>query len=48
VFLVKSGVPYEAALRMSDARRVAFVIALGELSGDKKYDWQSGSWRKID
>jgi hypothetical protein len=45
VMLVGYGVPYGEAMNMSDARRLAWIVAKGERDG-KVYDWQAMRWAK--
>ena len=44
LFLVKNGVPYDVAMRLSPTRRVAYVVAIGELAGGA-FDWRTMSWK---
>jgi hypothetical protein len=43
--LVKQGVPWNEAWNMSPARRLACLIAFGEMDGGI-FDWQSLCWRE--
>ncbi|MFI4985822.1 MAG: hypothetical protein ACHQF3_00100 [Alphaproteobacteria bacterium] len=43
--LVKAGVPWEVATKLSPARRLAYIVALGELQGGK-FDWDTMSWKE--
>ncbi len=45
--LVKHGVPYEKAMTMSAARRLAHVVAFGELDG-RTFDWHALRWERDD
>jgi hypothetical protein len=42
-YLVKNGVPYEVAMHMSAARRLAWSVTFGELDG-QRFDWDSMAW----
>lgn len=39
------GVPYDVAMHMSPARRLAFLVNFGELDGGK-FDWHSMTMRR--
>jgi hypothetical protein len=43
--LVSQGVPYETVLAMSPARRMAWLIALGEARGGN-FNWQRMEWER--
>ena len=43
LFLVKGGVPWSEVMNMSETRRLACCVALGELDG-QVFDWNSFSW----
>jgi hypothetical protein len=43
LYLVKCGVPYEVALALDEAERLAFVVVLGELDG-LRFDWRRLRW----
>ena len=47
LYLVSKGVPYDVAMRLSPARRLAFVVTFGELDGGA-YDWKRGAWKDVD
>jgi hypothetical protein len=47
VALVKLGVPYDAAMEMSPARRMAFLVISGEQDGGS-FDWDNLRWRDKD
>jgi hypothetical protein len=38
-------VPYDIAMRMSEARRIAFSVTFGELDGGK-WSWDSLAWEE--
>lgn len=42
--LLKNGVTMQEAWAMSPARRLAFVVALGEIDG-AVFDWEMLRWR---
>ena len=46
LFLVKEGVPWSDVMAMSETRRLACCVALGELNG-QVFDWTSFSWSAI-
>ena len=39
-----NGVPYDVAARMSPVRRMAFIVAFGELKGHS-FDWDHMRWK---
>ena len=41
--LVKNGIPYDKAMKLSPARRLAFCIIFGELDGGK-WNWDRMGW----
>lgn len=41
--LVKLGVPYDVAMRMSNARRLAWLVTAKQAEGGK-FNWTSMSW----
>lgn len=43
LFLVGRGVPFEVALALDEAERIAFVVACGELDG-LDFDWKTMTW----
>jgi hypothetical protein len=43
LFLVQCGVPYEVALRLEEAERLAYVVLFGELRG-YRFDWRRLAW----
>lgn len=45
LYLVKNGVPWDVATRLSPTRRFGMVVALGELAGGS-YDWGARRWRE--
>lgn len=45
--LVKNGVPYETAMTMSAARRLAHVVTFGEMDG-RVFDWHAQRWERDD
>jgi hypothetical protein len=45
VILLQNGVPYDVIMKMSDVRRVAMVVAIGELKGGR-YNWETSAWEK--
>jgi hypothetical protein len=45
LYLVSKGVPYDLALRMSPARRLAYVVTLGTLDGGV-WDWATQTWQE--
>jgi hypothetical protein len=47
LYLVSKGVPYGKAMRMSPARRLAYVVIFGELEGGK-WDQARGRWEERD
>ena len=42
-----NGVPLDAAMQMSRVRRLAFIVAFGELQG-KEFNWQRMSFADED
>ncbi len=47
-FLVKCGVPWETAMHMNAARRLAWGVTFRELEGDAVFDWDSMTWKPTD
>jgi len=45
VYLVKNGVPLNRAMKMSPARRLAHIVALGEIEG-RAFNWNKLEWEK--
>jgi hypothetical protein len=43
---VKNGVPFYIAFCLPKAERRAFVVAIGELDGSKRYDWRAMGWEQ--
>ena len=43
LFLARNGVPWAEVKRMSAARRLACVVAVGELDG-RGWDWHTMRW----
>jgi hypothetical protein len=43
LYLVGRGVPFDVAMTLGEAERVAFVVACGELDG-LDFDWASMTW----
>jgi hypothetical protein len=43
--LVKSGVPWDEVWNMSPTRRLALVVAFGEIDGGE-FDWRLMQWRQ--
>jgi hypothetical protein len=41
--LVKHGVPWDVAWKMSPTRRLAYVVAFGEIDGGR-FDWSTKTW----
>jgi len=44
---VKNGVPYDAALKMSEARRIAFAVTFGQMDSGKRWNWMRGVWEEV-
>lgn len=42
---MSKGVPYDVAMSMSPARRLAFIVLIGEAEGGH-YDWRRMAWEK--
>ena len=42
---LSNGVPYQEALKLSPIRRLAYVVALGEIRGNK-FDWDNMRWKE--
>ncbi len=42
--LAKIGVPWDVAKRMSPTRRLAAIVAAGEIDG-REFDWDNMRWR---
>ncbi|MBV1829723.1 hypothetical protein HNW77_01375 [Komagataeibacter sp. AV436] len=45
--LVGHGVPWDVAMSMPRVRRMAFLVAFGELAGGR-YDWSTQQWEYPD
>ncbi|WP_153472512.1 hypothetical protein [Komagataeibacter medellinensis] len=45
--LVANGVPWNVAMDMPRVRRMAFLVAFGELAGGR-YDWNARQWEDPD
>ena len=43
IVLAQNGVPWHEAEEWSQARRVAAIIAIGELDG-RTFEWTTGRW----
>ena len=43
--LLGYGVPWDAAWAMSPARRLAFIVAAGEINGGE-FDWRAKRWKE--
>ena len=43
VLLVQNGVPYDVAMKMSATRRLAMIVAIGELKGGR-WNWNTMAW----
>lgn len=43
--LLDGGVPYDVVMEMSDARRLAFVVAMGENKGGR-FNWDDMRWEQ--
>ena len=39
-----NGVPFDTAFAMSDSKRLAFQVVIGELSGPERFDFETMSW----
>jgi hypothetical protein len=44
LYLVRNGVPFDVAFTLSEADRLAYVVALGTLDG-RVFDWQAMCWK---
>ena len=47
LYLVSKGVPYDVAMNLPAARRLAFAVIFGEMSGGK-FDWKRLRWEDRD
>lgn len=47
VLLVKHGVPFDVALSMDNAMRLAWLVVVGQSEGNK-WNWGSMSWEPND
>jgi hypothetical protein len=45
LYLITKGIPYDTAMRLSPAKRLAMCIMLGELDGGT-WDWDLMAWAK--
>jgi hypothetical protein len=43
---VKNGVPFDIAFTLPKAERRAYAVAIGELDGATRYDWQAMGWEQ--
>jgi hypothetical protein len=43
LYLVRNGVPFDVACNLGRSDRLAWVVALGTLSG-RHFDWPSMTW----
>ena len=45
LFLIRNGVPFDVAFSLPADERLAWVVALGELSG-RVFNWTTLSWEE--
>ena len=43
--MVKNGIPFDVADALTDAERLAYIVAFGEMDGST-WNWNSMSWNK--
>jgi hypothetical protein len=43
LYLVRRGVPYDVAMHLSPAQRLAFIVLMGEAEGGR-FDWERMGW----
>lgn len=45
LWLVKNGVPYDIAMTLDDAERLAYAVIFGQFEGSV-FDWTRGQWKE--